>query len=93
MNVRELLGTVCSKDVMTDYSDMLYTAFEGSESLTEEGKKHFKCILDNDVIFRGKYNVIIHCENDRQEILLTELFHTLAGFWSNETYEKYVVIK
>lgn len=58
--------------------------------LTVEGKKHFKSILDNKVIFRGKYDAFIHCENDSQDILLIELFNMLAGYSSVEKHSRYV---
>lgn len=41
MKVSELLEMVCSKDVMTDYSDTLYIAYEGSKKAYSRREKTF----------------------------------------------------
>ena len=78
------------KDITTNYSDELYIAFCGSDTLTEKGIKHFAPILNNKVEFKHKYTAIINCENDKELNLLIELFHMLAGYSSTEKHNKFV---
>lgn len=88
--VRALLPRRITKDMRTDYTDELYIAFVGPETLTEEGEKHFDHILDNEVEIHQGYDAVVYCEDDKENDLLIELFHMLAGYSSVEKHDKYV---
>ena len=101
MRVRELLNMEVDIDVYDDVCDDIGIAFCGPMKLTEEGKKHFRSVLNYHVTLRNYCGDVVaivivgdrdYCKDDNWEPRLEkakELFESLAGYCPAEDYDRW----
>lgn len=95
--IRDLLLMDVDIDVYDNVCESLAIAFCGPMNLTEEGKEHFKDVLDLPVIIYTDNNVAIVDVDDVEGVWqkklkgAKELFHALAGFCPISDWHKWFV--
>lgn len=96
MKVKDLLKMNIDIDVVDDYCEDLWIAFCGAYELTEDGIEHFAQALEYPVELNSR--VAIVCVDDPEEKVARkqlrkakELFYSLAGYCSEEDYNKWFI--
>lgn len=95
--IRDLLLMDVDIDVYDNVCESLAIAFCGPMNLTEEGKEHFKDVLDLPVIIYTDNNVAIVDVDDSEGVWqkklkgAKELFYALAGFCPISDWHKWFV--
>ena len=95
--IRDLLLMDVDIDVYDNVCESLAIAFCGPMNLTEEGKEHFKDVLDLPVIIYTDDNVAIVDVDDSEGVWqkklkgAKELFYALAGFCSITDYDTWFI--
>lgn len=80
-------------DVYDGYDDRCAVAWCGN-GLTDEGLAKFADILEHDTTVyvdtaTNYVSAVVECDNGREANKLTELMHTMAGYCSEEEYERF----
>ena len=101
MTVRDFIKIEEDIDVYDDVCEELGIAFCGPMILTDLGKEKFKDVLDFKItIYRDPYcgdSAVIHIDSEDEKIWkknlkkAIEFFHSLAGYCSEEDYEKWFI--
>lgn len=96
MTIRDLLKMEVCIDVIDDYSDDLWIAFDGAMNLTSLGERKFAAILDLPVELRDGWGGTVACVllNDRPDCERLErkcirFFEAAAGYCSAEDWDEW----
>ena len=95
MKVREMLtGIDFDVDVMDDYADDWCIAYCPLTALTKDGEKEFADVLDLNVDVDENYSEAVVFIDEREDYKklhrrLKEFFYALAGYCSEEDWDKW----
>lgn len=96
--IRDFLRMDISVDVISDYSDDLWIAFEGPVRLTEDGERKFHSVLSLLVEFRPGFGGMVACvlidhrkDCERLNRKCVEFFESLAGYCSADDWDRWFV--
>lgn len=99
--VREFIKKEVDIDIYDNVCEELGIAFCGPMTLTEEGEKHFAQILELKVEIyvdrEGYYNALLYIDDEHEVVwkrrlkLAKEFFEGMAGYISEEKYQKWFV--
>lgn len=78
-------------DVYDDYDERCGIAFCGGYLLTDEGKERFKHALDLKVTIQmNNYAcAVVHCDTGKDARACKEFFYAIAGFCSDEDFNRW----
>ena len=88
MTIREFITKEIDIDVCDDYDESCYIAFVGAQKLTEEGKEHFKAVLDKEITIYDDI-ALFEVEDEEDLALCKKFFYGCAGYIGVKEYEKY----
>ena len=95
MKVKDLLVKEIDIDVYDNVVEELGIAFCGAMELTDEGKEKFADVLEYDIEINEDYGVaIVDIDYDDWEDRLKKakrLFYSLAGYCSEENYNRWFI--
>ena len=103
MKIRDFIKLNTDIDVYDDVCEELGICFCGPIMLTEEGEQHFSEVLDYDVTVhlaitsRDCSYATVHVDDDDDKVWkrrlrkAKEFFHSLAGYCSEDDYEKWFI--
>ena len=90
MTIRGLLDVEdVSMDVIDDYDERCYIAYESGYKLTDAGLEHFANALDVPILSIRDGLIIFHCATARKAQACKELFEALAGYCLVSEYDKW----
>lgn len=75
-------------DVVDDYTESLYIAYCGTK-LTDAGLEKYRPLMDLKAKKVDDYTYVIECPNGRVLRMLKDMFEGMAGYCSEEEYDKY----
>ena len=75
-------------DVCDDYDESCYIAYCGATYMTDEGKRKWADVLNQDIEVYDDI-AIVHAEDDDEVNRLAQFFYSIAGYCAEDDWNKW----